>query len=79
LGAEGLKNKTEEFLRTLLGEIYAEEGKEISIDEAVGKGWYTPDEEILGWKRMDLLKDVVLILGKSCLVMIAYATQLTHM
>ncbi|TLD34563.1 protein HIR1 [Venturia nashicola] len=64
LGAEGLKNKTEEFLRTLLGELYAEEGKGLSVEEAVGKGWYTPDAEILGWKRVDLLKDVVLILGK---------------
>ena len=69
LGAEGLRTKAEELLRTLLGEHSggASEGVE---GEGPGKGavtrgrrWFGDEEEICGWKRLDLLRDVVLVLG----------------
>ncbi len=60
LGAEGAKGKVEELLRGLMGGILngKEEGEE-------GKGWFGKDAEICGWDRTELLKGVVLILGKS--------------
>jgi protein HIRA/HIR1 len=56
LGAEGLKGKIEELLRSLTGDLIAEE------DEDSGE---QQDDIICGWKREDLLKEAVLILGKS--------------
>jgi protein HIRA/HIR1 len=62
LGAEGLKTKAEELLRTLLGDSV---GSDEVSPKLKGKGrrWFGEDEEICGWKRLDLLRDVVLVLG----------------
>jgi protein HIRA/HIR1 len=72
LGAEGLKNKTEELLRSLLGDIFTEEGGEavggLDAVKVTGRGWNSEEDDILGWKRVDLLKDVVLILGMILLL-----------
>jgi len=68
LGAEGLKNKTEELLRSLLGDIFTEDGTRVEDIEEVGKGWNSTEEGILGWKRVELLRDVVLILGTLSLL-----------
>ena len=67
LGAEGLKGKIEELLRTLLGDIFTEDGKKTTVEKASekGKGWNSTEDEICGWQRTELLKDVVLILGTS--------------
>jgi protein HIRA/HIR1 len=70
LGAEGLKNKTEELLRSLLGNIFTGEGDGETVADLegvkeAGRGWNSEEDDILGWKRLDLLRDVVLILGKS--------------
>ena len=57
LGAEGLKGKIEELLRSLLGDIFVdvrEPDRELENSK----------EELCGWKREELLKEVVLILGK---------------
>ncbi|KAF2094670.1 Hira-domain-containing protein [Rhizodiscina lignyota] len=64
LGAEGHKGKIEELLRSLLGDIFDEEGKEVGVEDAEGKGWHAKGEMICGWDRQELLKEVVLILGK---------------
>ncbi|KAF2401426.1 Hira-domain-containing protein [Trichodelitschia bisporula] len=64
LGAEGLKLKTEELLRTLLGKLLTDEDESTTASEDDGKGWFAPGGDILGWNRADLLKDVLLILGK---------------
>ena len=69
LGAEGLRFKVEELLRTLLGGIVEENGEdgesEAALSNAVmGRNWQDNAEEICGWPRDELLKDVVLILGK---------------
>ncbi|KAK0708283.1 TUP1-like enhancer of split-domain-containing protein [Lasiosphaeris hirsuta] len=58
IGAEGLKTKVEELLNSLLGGVL-QDGK---ADE--GKGWFSRQDVLCGWDRKDLLKGVVLILGK---------------
>lgn len=70
LGAEGLKGKIEELLRSLLGNIFAD--VEGTADEDL-------KEEICGWKREELLKEVVLILGtqNSPLILSSTSTKLT--
>lgn len=60
LGAEGTRPKVEELLNSLLGGILRDETSE----EHHGRGWYGNDDEICGWNRKELLKGVVLILGK---------------
>ena len=53
IGAEGMKGKIEELLRSLTGDLLGEEeGEEKSTEEM-----------ICGWKREELFKEVVLILG----------------
>ncbi|KAF2204618.1 histone transcription regulator HIRA, WD repeat superfamily [Delitschia confertaspora ATCC 74209] len=59
IGAEGLKGKIEELLRGLLGDFLAEDGEPNKSTPFPDKG-----EEICGWKKEDLLKEVVLLLGK---------------
>ncbi|TGO11212.1 hypothetical protein BTUL_0115g00320 [Botrytis tulipae] len=62
LGAEGLKNKIEELLRSIIGGILQEKS-DLSIAEK-GEGWMSEDDQLCGWDRKELLKGVVLILGK---------------
>ena len=64
LGAEGLKGKVAELLRGLLGPLLEE--KELEGAD-VGEGdrfWGTSAETLCDWPRRELLKGVVLILGK---------------
>ncbi|RAL62469.1 hypothetical protein DID88_005035 [Monilinia fructigena] len=62
LGAEGLKTKIEELLRSIMGGIL-QENSDISKAEK-GEGWMSEDEKLCGWDRKELLKGVILILGK---------------
>ncbi|EHL03138.1 putative protein hir-1 [Glarea lozoyensis 74030] len=63
LGAQGLKNKVEELLRSMLGGILKELPNVPSVDATeVGEGWYSEDDKLCGWDRKELLKEVVLIL-----------------
>ncbi|KAK3671158.1 HIR complex subunit [Recurvomyces mirabilis] len=63
LGAEGLRSKVEELLKGLMGQIYddedADEGERSDAGVLWGEG-----EEIVGWNREGLLKEVVMALGK---------------
>ncbi|KAF6828326.1 WD domain-containing protein [Colletotrichum plurivorum] len=60
IGAEGLRGKVEELLNSLLGGILKDDG-----DKTEGaRGWYGQGEDICGWDRKELLKGVVMILGK---------------
>ena len=74
IGAEGLKLKVEELLRGLLGNIYeGEDGQEARNIGALGKKaddryWGTESKTLCGWPRLELLKGVVLILGRSSLL-----------
>jgi protein HIRA/HIR1 len=58
IGAEGHKSKVEELLNGLVGGVL-QDGK------GGGFGWFGDGEVICGWPRKELLKGVVLILGKS--------------
>jgi protein HIRA/HIR1 len=55
LGAEGLKGKIEELLRSLTGDLISEENDDSGEQQ---------EEIICGWKREELLKEAVLILGR---------------
>jgi len=77
LGAEGLKSKIEELLRTLVGKLFTEEGDEdVDVDgegdqnakgvRRNGGSWFDPSDKICGWPRMELLKEVILVLGERC-------------
>ena len=58
LGAEGLKGKIEELLRSFSGDLIAEDDEDNT---------YREPEVICGWKREELLKEAVLILGTFAL------------
>jgi len=73
LGSEGLKGKVEELLTAIVGDGTA---LELPDDEADNDGdedkgddeglWLGEDkEEICGWRRDVLLKEIILILGKN--------------
>ncbi|KAK2013276.1 WD domain-containing protein [Colletotrichum eremochloae] len=61
LGAEGHRGKVEELLNSLLGGILKDKDGKSSDG---GRGWFSQGEEICGWDRKELLKGVVMILGK---------------
>ena len=62
LGAEGLRGKVEELLRTLLGGITEDDN--VPQEQGCERTWQDNKETICGWERHALLKDVVLLLGK---------------
>lgn len=69
IGAEGLRGKVEELLRGLMGKMYEDgeedgEGGQAGKERGGGEGWMAEGEEMVGWKREELLREVVLILGK---------------
>ena len=67
LGAEGARAKVAELLRSLLGPmLLAERGGAEGLGEAEGSDrfWGTERETLCGWPRLELLKGVVLILGR---------------
>ena len=66
IGAEGLRGKVEELLRSLTGSLFSgdeEEEEDVGAGEDEGLQWGEGDA-ILGWKREDLLREVVMVLGK---------------
>lgn len=70
IGAEGLRGKVEELLNGLLGGILRDKEVDKAHDGGVGQpfGWFSEGDEICGLDRKELLKGVVLILGKFSLV-----------
>ena len=70
LGVEGLKMKVEELLRGLLGGL--QENTEADGEAGTGlakapvdRHWGSKSDLLCGWPRNKLLKDVILILGKT--------------
>ncbi|AEO64186.1 be94ef93-f119-4778-9e04-1cae18ea7341 [Thermothielavioides terrestris] len=63
IGAEGLRGKVEELLNSLTGGVLQEKGGDAK-DGGDGRGWFSKEETLCGWDRRELLKGVVLILGK---------------
>ncbi|KAJ5098991.1 hypothetical protein N7532_005992 [Penicillium argentinense] len=69
LGAEGQKMKVEELLRGLIGGLFEdEEGseaiKKLQNNEREGRNWREGSEDLCGWPRETLLKEMILALGK---------------
>lgn len=67
IGAEGLRGKVEELLNGLIGGILREKAEtSMNKNEDGGEpfGWFAKGDEICGWDRSELLKGVVMILGK---------------
>ena len=71
IGAEGLRFKVEELLRGLLGGIYEKDDEDKMMIDAPGLGkevndryWGSQSKTLCGWPRTELLKGVVLILGR---------------
>lgn len=68
IGAEGLKMKVEELLKGLIGGLFEdEEGEEVvsrlQANEREGRNWREGSENLCGWPRETLLKEVILALG----------------
>ena len=57
-----MKNKVEELLKSIIGGVL--QGKKEGEQLENGKGWLSEDDQLCGWDRKELLKEVVLILGK---------------
>ncbi|KAJ2898598.1 hypothetical protein MKZ38_003795 [Zalerion maritima] len=62
LGAEGHRGKVEELLSGLLGDLLKD--KKPVENTTVPRGWFAEGERLCGWDRIELLKAVVMILGK---------------
>ncbi|WPG99746.1 protein hir1 [Acrodontium crateriforme] len=57
IGAEGLRGKVEELLKGLMGSIYEDDDEEHGVEWGEGS-------DVVGWNRHELLKEVVMVLGK---------------
>ncbi|KAL8357815.1 hypothetical protein RB598_002555 [Gaeumannomyces tritici] len=67
LGAEGLRPKVEELLNSLLGGVLQnkDDGTSTKAGPATDNGWWLDKgDQLCGWDRRELLKGVVMILGK---------------
>ena len=68
IGAEGLKLKVEELLKGLIGGLFDdEEGSSVvaklQANEREGRNWRESSDDLCGWPRETLLKEVILALG----------------
>ena len=70
LGAEGQKAKVEELLRILLGGLYGQNDDEGSppTRNTEDTSWGNRTDLVCGWPRKELLRSVILILGKNSIV-----------
>lgn len=68
IGAEGLKMKVEELLKGLIGGLFEDEDNsavsKLQANEVAGRNWREGSEDLCGWPRETLLKEVILSLGK---------------
>ncbi|PSK45328.1 hypothetical protein B9Z65_2468 [Elsinoe australis] len=64
LGSEGLRGKVQELLAGLVGAVEGGKADEDGAGEGEGRGWLGQGEEVCGWDRRELGKEVVLLLGK---------------
>ncbi|KAK8156921.1 TUP1-like enhancer of split-domain-containing protein [Phyllosticta citribraziliensis] len=70
LGAEGLKGKIEELLRMLMGDIFeddegnGEKNGSRQAEDSNAMVLKDGNEELVGWKKEELLKEIVVVLGK---------------
>ncbi|KAJ9489083.1 hypothetical protein VN97_g4205 [Penicillium thymicola] len=70
IGAEGLKLKVEELLKGLIGGLFEDEDDasegvlKLQANEREGRNWREGSDDLCGWPRETLLKEVILALGK---------------
>ncbi|KAJ5145447.1 TUP1-like enhancer of split [Penicillium bovifimosum] len=70
IGAEGLKLKVEELLKSLIGGLFEDEDdvseavSKLQANEREGRNWREGSDDLCGWPRETLLKEVILALGK---------------
>lgn len=64
IGAEGLRGKVEELLRGLMGQIFEDEDEELGGGGGGQSVEWGDGEDVVGWKREDLLKEIVMVVGK---------------
>ena len=62
IGAEGHNGKVEELLSSLIGGILHD--KRDKLQQGESKGWFSTGDTLCGWDRKELLRGVVIILGK---------------
>ncbi|ETN45668.1 uncharacterized protein HMPREF1541_09501 [Cyphellophora europaea CBS 101466] len=70
LASENLKLKAEELLRTLVGGIVGDDGEAVlgeaaTVNASEDRNWRESSKTLCGWSREELLKDVILELGKQ--------------
>jgi protein HIRA/HIR1 len=69
IGAEGLKLKVEELLKGLIGGLFEDEDDaservlKLQANEREGRNWREGSDDLCGWPRETLLKEVILALG----------------
>ena len=72
IGAEGLRTKVEELMRSIMGSIEdekADPGRLAQLErDSSNRIWDNPTCFICGWSRKELLKEIVLILGNVIFV-----------
>ncbi|PTU22481.1 hypothetical protein P175DRAFT_0499017 [Aspergillus ochraceoroseus IBT 24754] len=68
IGAEGLKIKVEELLKSLIGGLFEEDDtdatRRLQRNDHEDRNWRDSSEALCGWPREVLLKEVILALGK---------------
>ena len=78
LGAEGLRMKIEELLHSLLEGSFPDEEGHSPPEDFQDRTWVNPTDKLCGWKKEELLREVILILGKL-LDALAYIFLLNHL
>ncbi|KAI9762675.1 MAG: HIR complex subunit [Chaenotheca gracillima] len=64
IGAEGMKGKVDELLRTLVGPLYEEDDHQENATRKANIGDEEDGDLLCGWPRRELVKGVIQILGK---------------
>jgi protein HIRA/HIR1 len=81
IGAEGLKLKVEELLKGLIGGLFEDDDTTEGIlklqeNEREGRNWREGSEDLCGWPRETLLKEVILALGMFLSSLISFPNEL---
>jgi protein HIRA/HIR1 len=79
IGAEGLKLKVEELLKGLIGGLFEDDDStegtlKLQANEREGRNWREGSDDLCGWPRETLLKEVILALG-MCLLILMYFSK----
>ena len=84
IGAEGLKLKVEELLKGLMGGLFDDEDDasesvlKLQANEREGRNWREGSDDLCGWPRETLLKEVILALGMVFALLILVSFTFTN-